>query len=321
MHTDFCNFPIVGASPPMERVFELIKRAAETRSPVLILGESGTGKELVARAIHEIGPWRDLPFIPVDCPSLVPSLIESELFGHIRGAFTGAESNKEGLFARAGKGTLFLDEIAELPLELQARLLRVLQEREFKPVGSSKRWHFPGRILAATNRNLIHAVRAKSFRQDLYFRLNVLSITLPPLRERKDDIPILAEHILRQLSSSVGTNGAGTPYVLSSDAMHYLLKHDWPGNVRELQNCLERATVFSSSRVIRSSDLSLSLDPICPNNESSQTHNTAPLEDLTREAILQTIRAVGGNKILAARILGIGKTTLYRKLRSYRDLE
>ena len=204
--SDFYMSPLVGQSPPMLRVFELIRKVAVTSSPVLILGETGTGKELVARTIHEVGPQREQPFVPVDCPALVASLIESELFGHVRGAFTGAVSSRMGLLGIAGGGSLFLDEIAELPLELQSRLLRFIEEREFKPVGSTRRIPLRSRVLAATNRNLVPAVREGSFRKDLYFRLNVFSITLPPLRERKMDIPLLAEHILEKLRVLRHTN-------------------------------------------------------------------------------------------------------------------
>lgn len=318
---DFSPGPLVGRSPQMLRVFELIRTAAATRSPVIILGESGTGKELVARAIHRSGPWCEQPFVPVDCPALTPTLIDSELFGHVRGAFTGAISERIGLLQCAGEGSLFLDEIADLPLELQARLLRTLEEYEFKPVGTTKRHPFKARILAATNRNLVHAVREGIFRKDLYFRLNVLSITLPPLRERKTDILLLAEHILKKLCGLRRINCRDGSPVLSPEATDRLLEYDWPGNVRELRNCLERALACDPGPVMGAYDLTLdeqlSLFKVEHNSDSS----TVPLRELERQAILRAISACGGDKVFAARLLGIGKTTLYRKLRSYRKSE
>ena len=301
----------------MLRLFELIRIAAATRSPVLILGETGTGKELVAQAIHETGPCRKEPFVPVDCPALAPTLIESELFGYVRGAFTGAVSDKMGLLSSAGRGTLFLDEIAELTPELQARLLRVIETNEFKPVGSTCRVPFKARILAATHRNLASAVRERSFREDLYFRLNVHSITLPPLRERKTDIPLLAEKLLVELSAT-GRITCESALVLSPEVLDRLLEYKWPGNVRELRNVLERAAAWARDSVIRDNDLSLDLQLNDPRAEYHSSQNVIPLQESERQAILRAISACHGNKILAARLLGIGKTTLYRKLRTYR---
>ena len=318
---DLSPGPFVGQTSQMLRVFELIRTAAATRSPVLILGETGTGKELAARAIHVLGLWCEQPFVPVDCPALTPTLIESELFGHVRGAFTGAISDKMSLLRSAGEGSLFLDEIAELPPELQARLLRVIEEHEFKPVGSTGRIPFKARILAATHRNLASALREGSFREDLFFRLNVLSITLPPLRERKTDIPLLAEHILGKLYALKRTNGGGTPLVLSPGAVDRLLEYNWPGNVRELRNCLERALVSGSGPVIRAEDLSLNPEFSSSPLGYNSGEPIVPLRELERLAILRTISACSGDKVLAARLLGIGKTTLYRKLRAYRQSE
>src|SRR5712672_3526242 len=241
---------IVGRAPEMEKLYRIISKAANSGHPVLILGESGTGKEMVARSIHYSGQFRDKPFIPVDCGSLVPTLIESELFGYLKGAFTGANQAKEGLLAIAEGGTVFLDEIGELPVDLQAKLLRALQEKEIRPVGSTKRIPINVRILAATNRDLEQAVSQGAFRRDLYFRLNVLSLRIPPLRERREDIPLLAETLLARVSRV-----SGKKHELSDDAMKALLAYDWPGNVRELENCLERTFAFTSGPLIHVTDL------------------------------------------------------------------
>ncbi len=237
---------IVGRAPEMEKLYRIIAKAAHSNHPVLILGESGTGKEMVARAIHFSGPFHAKPFIPVDCGSLVPTLIESELFGYVKGAFTGAVQSRDGLLAIAEGGTVFLDEIGELPVDLQSKLLRAIQEREIRPVGSTKRIPINVRILAATNRDLEQAVAQGGFRRDLYFRLNVLSLRIPPLRERRQDIPLLAAHFLEKLSRSSGQERS-----LSDDAMKALLAYDWPGNVRELENCLERAGAFTTGPIIQ----------------------------------------------------------------------
>ena len=231
---------IVGRSPQMEKLYRMISKAAFSAHPVLILGESGTGKELVARSIHYSGPHRDKPFIPVDCGSLVPTLIESELFGYVRGAFTGANRSKEGLLAIADGGTVFLDEVGELPLDLQSKLLRALQEKEIRPVGSTHAVKIDVRILAATNRDLEVAVEKGTFRKDLFYRLNVLALRIPPLRERRQDIPLLVEFFLEKLSSP------DAPRTINRETMEMLLAYDWPGNVRELENSIERALAMSS---------------------------------------------------------------------------
>src|SRR5215470_6311623 len=227
---------IVGRAPEMEKLYRIIAKAAHSTHPVLILGESGTGKEMVARSIHFSGPFRDKPFIPVDCGSLVPALIESELFGYVKGAFTGAQQAKDGLLSIAEGGTVFLDEVGELPVDLQAKLLRAIQEKEIRPVGSTKQVPINVRILAATNRDLVEAVSQGTFRRDLYYRLNVLSLRIPSLRERRQDIPLLAAHFLERLSRS-----SEQERTLSDDALKAMLAYDWPGNVRELENSLERA--------------------------------------------------------------------------------
>jgi two-component system response regulator HydG len=225
---------IVGRAPEMEKLYRIIAKAGQSTHPVLILGESGTGKELVAKSIHMAGTFRNKPFIPVDCGSLVPTLIESELFGHVRGAFTGATNPKDGLLAIADGGTVFLDEIGELPVDLQAKLLRAIQEKEIRPVGSVKRVPINVRILAATNRDLERAVSEGTFRRDLFFRLNVLTLRIPPLRERRQDIPLLVMHILERIGRD-----AGAEKKISDEALKALLNYDWPGNVRELENSLD----------------------------------------------------------------------------------
>jgi two-component system response regulator HydG len=281
---------------------------------VLILGESGTGKEMVARAIHFSGPFRDKPFIPVDCGSLVPTLVESELFGYVKGAFTGAVQSKDGLLTMAEGGTVFLDEVGELPVDTQAKLLRAIQEKEIRPVGSTKRMPINVRILAATNRDLEQEVAQGTFRRDLYFRLNVLSLRIPPLRERRQDIPLLTETFLERFNRA-----SSQQRTLSDEAMKLMLAYDWPGNVRELENCLERACAFTTGPLIHVSDL-----PNCIVNGQNQLSvglNAAakiiPIAELERQTILNAIRELNGDKLMAARLLGIGKTTLYRKLKEY----
>src|SRR6202051_945961 len=241
---------LIGMSPRMQRVYKLIQKVGQHTYPVLILGESGTGKELVARSIHFSGPRKNKPFAPVDCSSLVPTLIESELFGHVRGAFTGAQHTKQGLFEAAGDGTLFLDEIGDLPVDLQAKLLRALQEHEVKPVGSNERVGIRARMIAATTRDLESAIRTGGFRQDLYFRLNVVQIKLPPLGERQTDIPLLATRFLKKFSA------ASRPiHAISEHAMRRIMAYDWPGNIRELENAIERAVALGSGPILHVGDL------------------------------------------------------------------
>ncbi len=302
---------LLGLSPKMQRVYKLIEKVSQHNYPVLILGESGTGKELVARSIHFLGPRREKPFVPVDCSALVPTLIESELFGYVKGAFTGATQNKHGLFEAAHEGTLFLDEISNLPLDLQAKLLRALQEKEIKPVGATERVSIQVRVTAATNRDLESAVRTSAFRQDLFFRLNVVQIKLPPLRERKGDIPLLANAFLERFCDPRRPVRS-----ISEEAMGRLIAYDWPGNVRELENAIERAVALGSDPVLHVSDLPSNLhygasDRLPGNDE------LLPLEELERRAIYRALRETGGDKLAAARLLGIGKTTLYRKLKQY----
>jgi two-component system response regulator HydG len=307
---------IVGRAPEMEKLYRIIAKAANSVHPVLILGESGTGKEMVARSIHYTGPFRDKPFIPVDCGSLVPTLIESELFGYVKGAFTGANQAKDGLMAIAEGGTIFLDEVGELPVDLQAKLLRAIQEKEIRPVGSTRRIPINIRILAATNRDLEHSVMQGSFRRDLYFRLNVLSLRIPPLRERRQDVSLLIAHFLERM-----TRNSGLEKILSDDAVKAMLAYDWPGNVRELENCLERAYAFTSGPLIHTTDLPREIGLVAdsaPSNGNGNGHaRIIPMAELEKVTILNAIAELNGDKLQAARLLGIGKTTLYRKLKDY----
>jgi DNA-binding NtrC family response regulator len=305
---------IVGGAPEMEKLYRMIAKAAQSSHPVLILGESGTGKEMVARSIHFSGSFRDKPFIPVDCGSLVPTLIESELFGYVKGAFTGAVQAKDGLLAMAEGGTVFLDEIGELPVDLQAKLLRAIQEKEIRPVGSTKRITINVRILAATNRDLEQAVAQGAFRRDLYFRLNVLNLRIPALRERRQDIALLAGYFLERLSRA-----SGRERTLSDEALKVMLAHDWPGNVRELENCLERACAMNSGPKIQVSDLPSAFQGGNGHAmvDSKGSAKIISMSELEKQTILNAITQLNGDKLLAARLLGIGKTTLYRKLKEY----
>jgi two-component system response regulator HydG len=319
---------LIGTSPAMEKVYRILSKVAFSTHPVLILGESGTGKELVARSIHANGPNSAKPFIPVDCGSLVPTLIESELFGHVKGSFTGANRTKEGLLCAAGGGTVLLDEIGELPLDLQSKLLRALQEKEVRPVGATHSVPISARVLAATNRDLTAMVAQGQFRKDLYFRLNVVNLKIPPLRERKADIAVLAEHFLERVQRETGK-----AHCDSEDAMRLMAEYDWPGNVRELQHAIERTCAMSSGPVLHMVDLPTQLQDFCAHRreeaqacddgedgtEDVHAHKAeiVSIADMEKEAILGTIRQLNGDKLMAARLLGIGKTTLYRKLKEY----
>ena len=305
---------LIGTSPKMQRVYKLIEKVSQHSYPVLILGESGTGKELVARSIHFSGARRHKPFVPLDCSALVPTLIESELFGYVKGAFTGAMHTKQGVFESADNGTLFLDEIGNLPTDMQAKLLRVLQEREVKPVGSNERVTVNVRIIAATNRDLETAVRDNGFRKDLFFRLNVVQIKLPPLRERKSDIPLLVQAFLEKFADP----GRPVP-TLAEDAMGRLTSYDWPGNVRELENAIERAVALGSGPLLHSGDLPTTLQYGSVGETAPANDEIVPLEEMERRAILRALQEANGDKLVAARLLGIGKTTLYRKLKQYQS--
>ena len=310
---------MVGRSPEMEKLYRIIANVASSRHPVLIQGEIGTGKEMVARAIHFTGPFRDKPFIPVDCGSLSPTLIESELFGYVKGAFVGAVRPKQGLLSIADGGTVFLDEIGELPVDLQAKLLRALQEKEIRPAGSTKTCPIDVRIIASTNRELELSIQQGSFRRDLFSRLNVVGLRLPPLRERKDerekkdDVRLLVDHFLDRLARSTGTR-----HTISAEAMKLLLAYEWPGNVRELENCLERATALSSGPVLQVSDLPSQVQSASlASHANGNGHKIMPLALVERQAILNALNQLNGDKLVTAKRLGIGKTTLYRKLKEY----
>ena len=308
---------IIGNSVGIQHVLRLISRLKDTRTPVLISGESGTGKELVARALHYRGTLAKKPFVAVDCGSLVPTLIESELFGYEKGAFTGALRSKQGLLQSADSGTIFLDEVGELPLEMQAKILRFLQEKEVRPVGSNQKVKVDVRIMAATNRDLETEYKKGTFRKDLYFRLNVVTIHLPPLRERRSDIPILANWFLERLAP-------GRDASVTSAAMKALLAYDWPGNVRELENCLERAVALGDQRLIDLGDLPPSIARSeAPEKaarfemSASADPTTTDLEDIERATIQRVFVQVNGDKALAGKMLGISRATLYRKLKRY----
>jgi DNA-binding NtrC family response regulator len=320
-----------GSSPRIQDVLRMVSRLKDTRTPVLITGESGTGKELVARAIHFRGSMQKRPFVAVDCGSLVPTLIESELFGYEKGAFTGALRSKHGLFQAASGGTIFLDEIGELPLELQAKLLRVLQEKEVRPVGSNDRVQVDVRVIAATNRDLEAAYKVGTFRKDLYFRLNVVTIQIPPLRERKSDLAVLLRAFLARFAPDENVQ-------ITPAAMECLYRYDWPGNVRELENCIERAIALGNRRTIDLQDLPLAIreaggtstiaiaDAVSTISVPSHANgdplpapvaSSTDLEVLERETIQRVFQQVNGDKTLAGKMLGISRATLYRKLKRY----
>ncbi|MGH9744978.1 MAG: sigma-54-dependent transcriptional regulator [Candidatus Acidiferrales bacterium] len=304
---------ITGTSAKIQDVMRMVSRLKDTRTPVLITGESGTGKELVARAMHYRGPLAQMPFIAVDCGSLVPTLMESELFGHEKGSFTGALKSKPGLFQAANGGTIFLDEIGELPLEMQAKLLRVLQEKEVRPVGSNDKVPVDVRVVAATNRDLEAAYRAGTFRKDLYFRLNVVTVHLPSLRERRSDIPQLVHCFLDRYAP-------GENIQITAAAMKSFLAYEWPGNVRELENCIARAVALGDHRTIDVSDLPAAIggaDEAAASGAESASASTTALADLERMTILRVFEQAGGDKALAGRMLGISRATLYRKLKRY----
>jgi len=312
-------YGIVGRTPVMWKVYKVIGKVAANVHPVLILGESGTGKELVARAIHFSGTRRDRPFIPVDCGTLVPNLMESELFGHEKGAFTGAEKANEGLLKIAEGGTVFFDEIGELPYELQAKLLRALQEKEIRPVGSTRRIRIDVRVIAATNRNLEEDVQKGRFRKDLYFRLNVVTVKLPPLRDRMDDLEELVDTFLVRIANSTGQPRKQ----VSAESMRMLKTYSWPGNVRELENFIERAVALGSGQMLEPIDFPTQISSriIRPRPSDQEplrrVGRVVPIAEVERHAILNAIAEAKGDKLLAARMLGIGKTTLYRKLQQY----
>jgi two-component system, NtrC family, response regulator AtoC len=306
---------IIGTSANIQDVLRMISRLKDTRTPVLVSGESGTGKELVARAIHFRGTMAQTPFVAVDCGSLVPTLMESELFGYEKGAFTGATKTKAGLFQAANGGTIFLDEIGELPLEMQAKLLRVLQEKEVRPVGSNDHVSVDVRVIAATNRDLEAAYREGTFRKDLYFRLNVVTVHLPALRDRRSDIPMLVHHFLDRYAPSSNLQ-------VTTAAMKSLLHYDWPGNVRELENCVARAVTLGDHQVIDVNDLPPAIrteqsSSASASSQDAASVSTTALAEMERMTILRVFEQANGDKALAGKMLGISRATLYRKLKRY----
>jgi two-component system response regulator HydG len=307
---------MLGKSAAMQRVFDTLTRVASSESAVLISGESGTGKELAARAVHMRSPRADAPFVAVSCAAIPESLLESELFGHAKGAFTDARSERQGLFLKAGAGTLFLDEIGEMPLAMQAKLLRALQDRQVRPVGSDHEVPFEARIVAATHRDLEAEVAAGRFRQDLFFRIHVIEVLLPPLRARSSDVLTLAEAFIRRFAAR-----SGRPSLrLGHEAAERLLGYEWPGNVRELENCMERAVALASTDEILPDDLPERVRKRA--QDSVLIAATAPdelvtLDEMERRYILRVLRAVGNNKKLASQVLGLDRSTLYRKLERY----
>jgi DNA-binding NtrC family response regulator len=325
---------LVGNSPRIQHVVQLIQKMARGRWPVLILGETGTGKEVVARSIYNANPAG--PFVTIDCSAMVGPLMESELFGHVRGSFTGAVASKAGLLELADGGTAFLDEIGELPLDLQAKILRVLQEKEFRPVGSNQMRRSDFRIIAATNRDLAKEVEKGTFRSDLYYRLNVVNLRIAPLRERAEDVPPLIAHF-------IGRYGNG--HTLTSDTLNALLDYDWPGNVRELENAVQHMVALNSGPLLHLHDLPSSIQnhqlaarlearsvaacagaagvSLEPSNRTTPVYPVPnaspilPLIEIERRAILQAMEHTRGDRAVAAHLLGIGRTTLYRKLKEY----
>jgi len=303
---------ILGKSKPMQEVFDLIRRISASPSNILITGASGTGKELVARAIHFNSPRSQGPFVPVNCAAIPEHLLESEMFGHVKGSFTDAKVDRNGLFEEAQGGTLFLDEISELPLSLQAKLLRAIQEKEIRRVGAARSIPVDVRIVGATNLDLVEQVRAKLFREDLYYRLNVIEVHMPALRERTEDIPLLAMHFIKKYAEPMKKTVSG----LTEGALALLMDYDWPGNVRELENVIERSVTLTRGEKITPEDL----PPVVRGNSGERqmieeaAEKTRTLADMERAYILRILEKTGGNKYQAAQMLGIDRKTLYRKL-------
>ena len=302
---------MVGRSDAMREIFATVERVAPTRATVLMCGESGVGKDLIARAIHHHSPRDGRPFVKINCTALPENLMESELFGYEKGAFTGANTTKPGKFEQADTGTVFLDEIGDVPASVQVKLLRILQEREFERLGSNKTRHIDVRVLAATNVDLRAALEQGTFREDLYYRLNVLPINIPPLRERKEDIPFLAEHFVKKLKNDLGTPVQS----ISEAAIQRLLEYHWPGNVRELENVLERSMVLASGSILEAGDIKLDL---APKARIASTDNFLPegmtLDDYERSIIREALHRANGNKSQAARLLGLTRNALRYRL-------
>ena len=312
---------IAGNSPAIRETIEMVRRVSGSDATVLITGESGTGKELVARAVHRLSARRDQPFVAVNCAAMPAPLLESELFGHVRGAFTDAKTSRPGLFIQAGGGTIFLDEIGEMPAEMQVKLLRVLQERTLRPVGGDEELPFQARVLAATNRNLEVEVEQRRFREDLFYRINVVTLHVPPLRARAGDILLLAQHFLRRIANRINKPVRG----FSEPAARMLLDYDWPGNVRELENCIERAVALCRLDEVTVDDLPTKVQEfhakriVIPTGVSGSPDAMITMEEMERRYVRQVLEAVRGNKTHAARILGIDRRSLYRRLETPYD--
>jgi transcriptional regulator with PAS, ATPase and Fis domain len=304
---------VIGKNEKMEEIYRILPEIAKTNATVLIEGESGTGKELIAHSIHQFSLREDKPFIRVNCAALAESLLESELFGHVKGAFTGAITHKLGRFELADGGTLFLDEIGEISLSTQVKLLRVVQEGEFEKVGDSRRIKVDVRIIAATNKDLKKAVETKEFRQDLYYRLRVVPLFLPPLRERKDDIPLLVTHFLSRFSKEMGKKVTR----VSPEAMEILMGYDYPGNIRELENIIEHVMVFCSGDTLQAGHLQKDIQPARPDIIGKAIEKEDPLQAMEQELILKVLNQAGWNYKKTAEKLKISRTTLWRKMKEY----
>lgn len=304
---------IIGRSPAMQAIYQIIDAVSHNKSNVLLSGENGTGKELVARTIHQKGPLASKPFLAINCGALSETLLESQLFGHRKGAFTGAIDDHEGVFQAADGGTLFLDEISEIPLPLQVKFLRAIQEKEVTPLGSTRPVRVDVRLIAATNRNVEEAVHNGTFRTDLFYRLNVVPIHLPPLRERAEDIPLLVEHFIQEFSRIYGVE----PKRVTPEAMQRICEYVWPGNIRELQNAIERAFALSSEPEITLKDLPPAVLRTEDRAGSEDPDVCLPLAEAERRSIAAALKRSGGNKNEAARLLGIDRQRLYRKIEKY----
>jgi DNA-binding NtrC family response regulator len=310
---------ILGTSSAMKKMYDLVARVADTETTALITGESGTGKELVAKAIHQRSPRKEGAFVAINCAAMPENLLESELFGHVKGAFTDARTARPGLFIKASKGTLLLDEIGEMPAGMQAKLLRALQERTVRPVGGDQEQPFDARIIAATNRDLESEVEEKRFREDLFYRINVVRIHVPPLRSRGSDILLLAQSFLQRYQP----NGQERVVGIKSAAADKLLSYPWPGNVRELQNCMERCVALAQFDHVGVDDLPDRVRDFKSSRITIESNNPSellPMDEVERRYILRVLEAVGGNKTLAAQVLGFDRRTLYRKLERSRDV-
>jgi two-component system response regulator HydG len=307
---------IIGHSAAMQRVFDVLRQVSSSHATVLILGESGTGKELVARAIHRNSPRKDRPFVALNCAALSQGIIESELFGHVKGAFTGAIASKEGVIVYADGGTLFLDEVGDMPLDTQAKLLRVLESREVQPVGGNATRRVDIRLVAATNRDLRELVKEDKFREDLLFRLQVVTVDLPPLRERSGDVPMLMDHFIGALAAEHGRSVRG----ITPEARALFVRYDWPGNVRELRNAIENMVLLSRSDVLEVSDVPEHIAAAGGSPQRSSGHFDLAgrtLAEVERALIEANLELAGGNRQKAAKITGVGERTLYRKLKEY----